>query len=134
MEARSVSLFVQHSRWNTSFQTHSYHSQCETFYTEHAVPSFHLTNPFSFNLHFTSFQLLRNDGGGGRLRPFVSTRLSVKKSVSGPCRRHLNTLYHRFLNRSVFRDSHCVSRSFQRRPIARHCCRSRSSSSAVHGV
>jgi hypothetical protein len=32
--------------------------------TEQPVPSFHLTSPFSFNLHFTSFQVLRNDGAG----------------------------------------------------------------------
>jgi hypothetical protein len=73
------------------------HSRCETFSTEHAIPSFHLTNPFSFNLHFTSFQVLWNDGAGGRLRPYVNTRLSVKISVSGPCRQRLNTLYDRFL-------------------------------------
>jgi hypothetical protein len=38
-----------------SFQTLSYHSQCEAFSPEHAVPSSHLTDPFhsiSISLHF----------------------------------------------------------------------------------
>jgi hypothetical protein len=67
--------------WQGIFSNPSVPLSTRNFSTEHAVPSFHLTNPFPFNLHFTSFQVLRNDGARGRLRPFVSTRLSVVRDT-----------------------------------------------------
>jgi hypothetical protein len=58
-------------------------------------PEFSSQQPFFIQFAFRSISSFTERWSGGRLHPFVSTYLSIKKSVSGPCRRRLNTLYHR---------------------------------------